>query len=269
MIAPPSDAGNAPLLASFTVDVEPDCPPFLWTWRGMEEGMPRLLALLREENVRGTFFTTGDSARRYPDVMRAVLDDGHELACHGMWHRPFPTLSRDEARAEIEESAAILRGFAPVTSFRAPNLLFPDAYLDLLEANRFTLDSSHGKHKLGYWRARVFGERSTTLTRIPASTTSSVLRYPRAVRDPLLRGLRSPAVLFVHPWEFVDLTRERLRYDCRFRTGDAALACVRQVLRDFTARGARWMTMRELDPHVHGASAEPQLPAASHPTARD
>lgn len=260
-VVPPDTAGTtaAPLTVCFTVDVEPDCPPFLWGWRGLEEGMPRLLALLRDEGVPATFFTTGDSARRYPEVIRDLLDDGHELASHGMWHRPFPELTRDEARDELEESAAILRAHAPVTSFRAPNLRFPDAYLELLEENGFTLDSSHGRYKLPYWRSRLFGEgsggrASRALTRIPASTTSSVLRLPRAVRAPLLRGLRSPVVLFVHPWEFVDLTREHLRWDCRFRTGDTALACLREVLRDFKARGARWATMRALDPAMAAAA---------------
>ena len=39
-----------------TVDVEPDCPPYMWTWRGMEEGMPRLLQLLDTEKVPVTLF---------------------------------------------------------------------------------------------------------------------------------------------------------------------------------------------------------------------
>jgi hypothetical protein len=76
--------------------------------------------------------------------------------------------------------------------------------------------------------------------------TSSVLRLPAVVRDPWLARLRDPVVLFVHPWEFVDLTRERLRLDCRFRTGDVALRCLRDVIASFRARGARFMTMREL-----------------------
>ena len=46
----------------------------------------------------------------------------------------------------------------------------------------------------------------------------------------MARRLSDPVVLFVHPWEFVDLTRERLRYDCRFRTGDVALRCLREVI---------------------------------------
>jgi peptidoglycan-N-acetylglucosamine deacetylase len=241
------------LRVAFTVDFEPDCPPFLWGWRGVEEGMPRLLSLLREQRVRATFFTTGDSARRYPETIRALLADGHELACHGMWHRPFPDLSREEARAEIEESSEILRAFAPVTSFRAPYLRFPDDYVDLLPANGLTLDSSHGKYKLAYWRSKLGnGDASSVdaLTRVAASTTSSVLRIPRLARRAILRSLSSPVVLFVHPWEFVDLTHEKLRYDCRFRTGEPALVCVRDVLQRFTSRGAQWITMRELDPRA-------------------
>ena len=243
---------------AFTVDLEPDCPPFLWSWRGVEEGMPRLLSLLREQGVRATFFTTGDSARRYPEAVRALLADGHELACHGMWHRPFPDLSRDEARAEIEESAEILRAFAPVTSFRAPYLRFPETYVDLLAASGLTLDSSHAKYKLAYWRSRGGDDArrlAPSLTRVPASMTSSVLRLPRVIRHLILDALASPVVLFVHPWEFVDLTQEALRYDCRFRTGEPALACVREVLQRFTAHGCRWITMRELDPRATRVAA--------------
>lgn len=241
-----------PMNVAFTVDVEPDCPPFLDGWRGVEEGMPRLLQLLREEGVRGTFFTTGDAATRYPDMVRALVDDGHELGCHGMTHRAFPDLTREEAREEIEQSAAILRSFAPVTSFRSPYLRFPQQYVDLVEEAGFTLDSSQAKYKLAYWRARAGGTTmpETRLTRIPASVTSSVLRLPRAVRTPYLLALTSPVVLFVHPWEFVDLTRERIRYDCRFRTGEPALACLRDVLRHFAARDARWITLRDLDPRA-------------------
>jgi hypothetical protein len=53
-------------------------------------------------------------------------------------------------------------------------------------------------------------------------------------------------VLFVHPWEFVDLRREKLRFDCRFRTGDVAIDCVGDVLRGMKQRGARFSTMRDL-----------------------
>ncbi|MGH7620197.1 MAG: polysaccharide deacetylase family protein [Gemmatimonadaceae bacterium] len=230
------------MIVAFTVDLEQDCPPFLSSYRGMEQGFPRLADLLARLGVPATFFTTGDVATRFPHTVRRLLADGHELACHGMTHAAFTSLGRDAARAEIERSAEILRGFAPVTSFRAPYLRFPDAYVDLLEANGFALDSSHAKYKLAYYRSRV----ATTMRRVPASVTSSVLRLPRAIRGAYLSALSSPVVLFVHPWEFVDLTRERLRLDCRFKTGDVALQCVEDVLTSCAKRGARFVRMRDI-----------------------
>jgi peptidoglycan/xylan/chitin deacetylase (PgdA/CDA1 family) len=234
-------AGGGKVVA-FTVDLESDCPPFLSGYRGIEEGLPELLTLLAEARVPGTFFTTGDVATRYPNMVEAVVGAGHELACHGMTHRAFTSLRRDEASWEIEESAAILRAFAPVTSFRAPYLRFPPAYVELLERSGFTLDSSEAKYKVAYYRDRP----TTQITRVAASATSSVLRLPRVVRAAYLAALASPVVMFVHPWEFVDLRRERLRLDCRFKTGDIALGCVRDVLRSFKRRGAEFIRMREL-----------------------
>jgi peptidoglycan-N-acetylglucosamine deacetylase len=241
------------LVVAFTVDLEPDCPPFLQGFRGIEQGTPLLLDLLASERVPATFFTTGEVAHRYPAAVERVVRDGHELACHGMTHRAFTSLDVHAARSEIEESATVLRRFAPVTSFRAPYLQFPFAYVELLEDNAFTLDSSIAKYKLAYYRDR----RSSALTRVPASATSSVLRLPRLLRDAYLRSLSTPVVLFVHPWEFVDLRRERLRLDCRFKTGDVALDCVRDVLRSFNHRGARFVRMRELVPR-RAESSSPQ-----------
>ncbi|HEY2026006.1 MAG TPA: polysaccharide deacetylase family protein [Gemmatimonadaceae bacterium] len=236
-----------------TVDLEPDCPPYLSsTFRGIEQGAPSLLGLFAELGVPATYFTTGEVATRYPDTVRALVDGGHELACHGVTHTAFDTLDETSARWEIERSAEILREFAPVTSFRAPYLRFPEPYVRLLEDAGFALDSSLAKYKRSYRAPRL----PTTLTRIPASMTSSVLRLPRAIRDPWLLSLRDPVVLFVHPWEFVDLTHERLRLDCRFRTGAVALQCLREVIQLFQRRGDTLIAMRDLLP-----TAPPSLAA--------
>ena len=233
----------APLRVALTVDFEPDCPPYLSsTYRGIEHGAPRLLELFADTGVQATYFTTSEVAERYPASVRALLHAGHELGCHGVSHTAFDRMDEATARWEIEQSSRVLRTFAPVTSFRAPYLRFPDAYVPLLEQSRFLLDSSLAKYKRSYRAPR----RPTTLARVPASMTSSVLRLPAFVRDPWLAALRDPVVLFVHPWEFVDLTRERLRYDCRFRTGDVALRCLREVIDAFARRGAEFVPMCEL-----------------------
>jgi peptidoglycan/xylan/chitin deacetylase (PgdA/CDA1 family) len=225
--------------ACLTVDLEPDCPPYLRSWRGVEEGMPLLLAMLDAAKIRATFFTTGETALRYPETVRAVAAAGHEIGCHGHTHRSFGTLSRAQAEEELERAVDALGDHAPLRCFRAPYLRLPRAYLPLLEARGFKLDSSLGRYKPDYFARRP----PTRLLRVPASVTSSVLRLPAALRDPYLRAQRSPVVLFVHPWEFVDMRAERIPWDCRAGTGRSALDSLASALRALEARGARFSRM--------------------------
>lgn len=228
---------------SITVDFEPDCPPYLsTTFRGIHDAAPKLLALFGDLGIPATYFTTGEVATRYPEHVAAVVAAGHELGCHGMSHTAFDQMDDATARWEIARSAEILRDFASVTSFRAPYLRFPERYVRILEDELFLLDSSLAKYKRSYYAKRL----PTSLTRIAASMTSSVYRLPRLIRDPWMRALSDPVVLFVHPWEFVDLTHEDLRYDCRFRTGDFALRALREVIELFQHSGATFHTMRDL-----------------------
>jgi peptidoglycan/xylan/chitin deacetylase (PgdA/CDA1 family) len=227
-----------------TVDVEHDCPPFLTSVRGIEQGIPLLLALLEEEAVAGTFFTTGDVARRFPDTVRRIVDSGHELGCHGDTHARFSALEPHAALGEITRASEVLRTFYPVTSFRAPNLDFPSSYLPFLRDAGYRLDSSQGRHKPGsLW---VAPHTTESIRRVPATTAPSVLRLPRVIRNAVLRRLASPAVFFFHPWEFVDMTRTPIPLDCRFRTGDPALASVRETIRHYRARGATFHRMQDL-----------------------
>ncbi|HEY3383966.1 MAG TPA: polysaccharide deacetylase family protein [Vicinamibacterales bacterium] len=226
-----------------TVDMEQDCPPYLNTWRGVTEGLPRLLELLAEEQVPATFFVTGELARRFPDAVRAILSAGHEVGSHGDTHANFGRIGSDAAREEIARSTMTLREFCDVSSFRAPYLTFPAGYVPMLEERGYRLDSSAARYK--YPGASVVREGG--VIRVPASVTSSTLRWPAWPRDLLLARLREPAVVFVHPWEFVDLTGERLRFDCRFKTGEPARDCLRETIRVLKRRAPRFVRMRDIE----------------------
>lgn len=232
-----------------TVDMEQDCPPYLNTWRGVGEGTPVVLDLLRAEAIPATFFVTGELARKFPATVRAIVEAGHEVGCHGDTHRRFDRMDAPAARADIGAATATLRAFCPVTSFRAPNLKFPPEYLPLLEREGYSIDSSAARYKT--FGVRVC--RAGTMLRVPASVTSSTLRWPAWLRDPLFARLSDPAVLFVHPWEFVDLTRERLRIDCRFKTGEPARQSLQDVIRFFKRRDARFVRMQDLRAGLEGS----------------
>ena len=143
---------------------------------------------------RQTFFTTGEVAERFPRAVEQVVEQGHELACHGMSHTAFTSLDRDAASDEITRSTAILREFASVTSFRAPYLQFPDAYLDLLEASGFELDSSQAVYKAAYYRPRAHANPPSAgvgdVVGI-AAAVGGATRVPRRAVEPR-RAVRAP-----------------------------------------------------------------------------
>lgn len=68
----------------------------------------RLLGLLAESRVRATFFVLGYVAERFPGVVRAVADAGHEIALHGYLHRHVNRLTRDEFREDTERGRAVV-----------------------------------------------------------------------------------------------------------------------------------------------------------------
>ena len=87
------------------------------------EGTQTILGVLEHHGVHATFFMLGDVARRHPELVRAIAGAGHEIACHGMTHRPLWTLDRDSFRAELRAFRAAIHdvlGEDPVVGFRAP-----------------------------------------------------------------------------------------------------------------------------------------------------
>ena len=87
----------------------------------VEANTHRVLELLARKNVHATFFVLGWVARRYPGIVRAIADQGHEVASHGMTHRLIYRQSLDEFRSETIESKTLLEDQCqkPVIGYRA------------------------------------------------------------------------------------------------------------------------------------------------------
>ncbi len=229
--------------AVISVDVEQDCPPFLDSMRGVEEGLPRLLAMFAAEGILATFFSTGRIAELYPERIREICAGGHELGGHGYSHRRFDHMDDAEARTDLAKTRQALEPFASrIISFRAPNLRLPARYVPLLSAHGFRIDSSLAAYKPPFARKTVV---ANGITRVPVSVTSSVLRLPLPLVKAVLGRARDP-VLFVHPWEFVDMSGTGIRLDCRFNTGEPALANLSAIIRWLKETGYRFRTLSEL-----------------------
>jgi peptidoglycan/xylan/chitin deacetylase (PgdA/CDA1 family) len=68
------------------------------------KGTPAVLAALAEAGVTATFFQLAERAERYPELVRDVLDAGHEIAVHGVDHSRLTALPRADAAARIRDA---------------------------------------------------------------------------------------------------------------------------------------------------------------------
>jgi polysaccharide deacetylase family protein (PEP-CTERM system associated) len=68
----------------------------------------RILALLAEFDVKGTFFILTWNAERHPGLVEEIAAQGHEVATHGYAHRLVYELGRDLYRRDLERSQEIL-----------------------------------------------------------------------------------------------------------------------------------------------------------------
>jgi peptidoglycan/xylan/chitin deacetylase (PgdA/CDA1 family) len=111
---------------------------------GPRTGLPRLLKVLERRNVQATFFVPGAVAERWPDAIRRIRDDGHELGHHGYLHEPVADLDQEaEERVLLRGLEALDRvcGVRPV-GYRAPMWELGYRTPAILARNGFLYDSS-------------------------------------------------------------------------------------------------------------------------------
>lgn len=83
---------------------------------------PRLLDLLKQRGIHATFFLVGRNAAAYPDVVRRIADEGHELGNHSWSHPLLTQLGKDSVESQLRRTHdAIVKacGTAPLL-YRPP-----------------------------------------------------------------------------------------------------------------------------------------------------
>lgn len=211
------------------------------------EGMPRLLDLYSEYNIRSTFFFTGYIAKLYPDAVRLAVDSGHEVGSHGKSHTKengFDVMPYNKQVRHLDYSKKLLEdiGGKEVVSFRAPALrVSPNTARALLETG-FKIDSSiasqrfdffmsfGSKRKLSFLNAprlpyrtnrnNIFQKGQSDLIEIPlsatlmpfAGTTMRMMPGVTMLQQRVLHAETSltgkPVVFVIHPNEFIDESSE-------------------------------------------------------------
>lgn len=87
------------------------------------KNMDRILELCRRNSCKATFFVLGYIAENYPQVVRDIIKEGHEVASHGYGHQLAYTQTYDEFKADVEKSVKLLEDVTgeKVLGYRAPS----------------------------------------------------------------------------------------------------------------------------------------------------
>ena len=203
----------------------------------VEANTRRILDLLDEHGVKGTFFILGWVAERLPALIGEIAARGHELGAHSFEHRLVYRMEPEDFRADLRRTVAAIEKASGVSvrTYRAPTFSIVESSLwalDILADEGFVLDSSifpvrHDRY--GYMgiprHPFVFEEpRRNNLIEFPLTTWRKLGMnlpaagggYFRILPEWVVRGgIRQanaagyPAVFYLHPWE-VDPEQPRI-----------------------------------------------------------
>ena len=69
---------------------------------------PRLLDMLRQRNIKATFYVIGQNVERYPGITRRIVAEGHEIGNHTWTHANLTKLSDSSVRSEMSRTRSII-----------------------------------------------------------------------------------------------------------------------------------------------------------------
>lgn len=222
---------------ALTIDVEdyfqvsafaPYIPRHDWERREcrVERNVGRILELLAAHRTQATFFTLGWVAERYPQLVRAIVAGGHELASHGYGHERASDLDAAAFGEDVVRAKRVLEdiGGVVVQGYRAPSFSIGEKNLwafDTLAAAGYRYSSSIYPIRHDHYgmpdAPRFAHEVRPGLIEIPVTTMRLMNRnlpssgggyfrlLPYSVSRWMLRRVnrqdRQAAIFYFHPWE--------------------------------------------------------------------
>jgi len=232
--------------------------------------IPHILKLLDEHDTKATFFIVGEVAEKSPNILKEIIDEGHEVAFHSYDHKPLWDKDPDRVEKEIERFNELLTSIAGYRcrGFRAPSFslnndtrwaleavekmgllydssVFP-AWTPLYGVSRallrpykpskddLTVEDASGK--LWEFPLAVY---SLLGLRIPAAGGFYLRFVPNIIRRAVkkMNKLGAPAAIFIHSWE-LDPETPKLRLNpyksfVTYHNIEKAVRLLERLLHDF------------------------------------
>ena len=232
----------------------------------------RVLDLFEQADVTATFFTLGWVGERHPDLLRRIVQPGHEVASHGYSHVPVHEQTAEEFRSDVRNTKRLLEDITgtAVKGYRAASFSIGANNLwalDVLAEEGYAYSSSifpvvHDFYGMPSAPRFAFRPQRRDFLEVPLTTITAFGRNipcsgggyfrlaPYALSRWALRQVnareRQPCVFYFHPWEIDPeqpriegaSVRSRLRHYLNLHRTEGRL---RRLLRDF-----QWARMDEV-----------------------
>ena len=177
-------------------------------------GTERILDVLKENAVQATFFCTGNFVEQAPETIRRIMNEGHELACHGVDHWQPKESDVSESKRILEQATSI-----EAKGYRQPRM-FPVSDEAIAQAGYLynsSLNPAFIPGRYMHLRDPRTCFMKDEVLQIPASVTPwlrfplfwlSLHNLPQWLYHWMVRRVIRHDGYFVtyfHPWEFYDL----------------------------------------------------------------
>jgi peptidoglycan/xylan/chitin deacetylase (PgdA/CDA1 family) len=158
--------------------------------------IPRLVALMKKYDIKGTFFTPGHTIDTTPEAVTPYVEAGHELAHHGWTHRLPVTMERAEEEEEIVRGNESIKRISGKTArgYRSPAWDLSPNSIELLLKHGIKYDSSLMGHDYDCYYARqgdvvelmkpMVRGRTTALLEMPISWSLDDFPHFEYMRNP-------------------------------------------------------------------------------------
>ncbi|ENO90605.1 XrtA system polysaccharide deacetylase [Thauera linaloolentis] len=192
----------------------------------IERNVDRILEMLDGHDACGTFFTLGWIAERFPQLIRRIADNGHEVASHGYGHERASAMTPEAFLADIRLAKAVLEDITGknVSGYRAPSFSIGTANLwahDCIAEAGYGYSSSVYPVKHDHYgipdAPRFPWRLDNGLVEVPVTTVRAFGRNWPAGGGGFFRLLpysvsrwqiarvnaddKRPAIFYFHPWE--------------------------------------------------------------------
>ena len=180
---------------------------------GSRAGVWRLLRLFQERRLPLTVFGVAGALQRNPEVVAAFVEQGHEIACHGLRWISYQQIDAATERAhkiEAIHSIKALTGQAPLGWYTGRDS--PNTRRLLVEQGGFVYDSDHYGDDLPFWQSVDAKDAEGQMT----ATPHLVIPYALDSNDMRFATVQG----FNSGQQFFDYLKDA--FDVLYREGDPA-----------------------------------------------